>query len=253
MTFFIFVPNLILMKISDIVKNKVDKFRNGYVFTYSDFSLPVHQIDALKKVLSRMVKSGKIERLAKGKYYKPETGTVGMLKPDRYQVVKDLLERNGRTIGYLTGNSAFNKLGLTTQVSSTIEIGSNELKKPRKRGIYKIRFIIQKNTIYKDNIYLLQILDSFRFIKRIPGTTTEDSCKKLINILKALPDQEKERLLKLSIKYNPSTRAVVGAAMENIVGSGKTNPLFLSLNPASFYNIGISNKILKNKNKWRIR
>jgi len=39
--------------------------KTGYVFTYEDFSLPVDKISALKKALSRLVDSGKIERLSK--------------------------------------------------------------------------------------------------------------------------------------------------------------------------------------------
>lgn len=241
------------MKTTDIVKSKIDKFRSGYIFTYSDFSLPVDQADALKKVLSRMVQAGKIKRLAKGKFYKPETGVFGTLKPGTYQIVKDLLERNGKTIGYLTGFSAFNKLGLTTQVSGTIEIGSNSAKKPRKRGVYKIRFILQNNTIYKDDIYLLQILDSIRFIKRIPDATTDESCEKLKLLIKSLTTSEKDRLIKLALKYNPGTRALTGAILDNIAKGDKTDTLFNSLNPTSSYKIGLSDNILRNRNKWRIR
>src|SRR4030042_6902444 len=117
------------MKISEIVTNKIDRFKTGYVFTYKDFSLPVEKINALKKVLSRLTESCKIVRLSKGRYYKSKEGITGSLKPDEYQVVKDLLEDNGKIIGYLSGVSAFNKLGLTSQVSSIIQIGTNVVKK----------------------------------------------------------------------------------------------------------------------------
>ena len=49
-------------------------------------------------------------------------------------VVKDLLEEDNRIIGYITGVSVYNKLGLTTQVSNTILIGTNIIRKPKKRG-----------------------------------------------------------------------------------------------------------------------
>ena len=65
------------MKVSDKVEGKIDRFKSGYVFTYADFSIPVDKIDALKKVLSRLVASGKIVRLSRGKYYKPKDGIVG--------------------------------------------------------------------------------------------------------------------------------------------------------------------------------
>ena len=53
------------MKVSDIVNNKIDRLRTGYIFTYDDFDIPVDKVDALKKVLSRLVASGKIARLSK--------------------------------------------------------------------------------------------------------------------------------------------------------------------------------------------
>ncbi len=63
-------------------------------------------------------------------------------------------------------------------------------RKPRKRGKYSIRFILQKNTITRDNIYLLQILDSIRFIKRIPDTVVSDSCLRLIERIKEMDASE---------------------------------------------------------------
>ena len=42
----------------------------------------------------------------------------GELIPSSYQIVKDLLEENGKQIGYIIGYLIFNELGLTTQVSA---------------------------------------------------------------------------------------------------------------------------------------
>ncbi len=136
------------MKVSDIVINKINRFKSGYVFTYDDFDIPVNNIGALKMALNRLVSSGKIIRLSKGQFYKPEITEFGVLSPPEYQVVKDLLEDNGKIIGYLTGVSAFNKLGLTTQVSNTIQIGTNIDRKPKKRGKYNIKFFSHHRGIF---------------------------------------------------------------------------------------------------------
>lgn len=48
----------------------------------------------------------------------------GELLPDSYQIVKDLLEENNKLIGYITGYQIFNELGLTTQVSAVLQIGT---------------------------------------------------------------------------------------------------------------------------------
>ena len=241
------------MKISDTVNNRIDRFKAGYVFTYEDFSLPVENINALKKVLSRLTESGKIVRLSKGKYYKAKEGIIGPLKPDEYQVVKDLLEENGKIMGYLTGVSAFNKLGLSTQVSNTIQIGTNIDKKSKKRGKYTIRFIRQKNTINKDNIPLLQILDAIRLINRIPDANVNQSCERLKSIILDLSDSDQEYLIKLAMKYNPATRALTGAILESIKDENYAETLYKTLRGTTTFNLNISENILKNKDKWQIR
>jgi len=142
------------MKVPDIIDSKINRLPVGYVFTYEDFDLPVDKVDALTKALSRLVQEGKICKLSPGRFYKPRRTDFGELKPEVYQVVKDLLEQNGKILGYLTGYSAYNQLGLTTQVSGIIQIGANETKKGITRGMYKIRFIKQPNKIkYQNKIY----------------------------------------------------------------------------------------------------
>jgi len=224
----------------------------GYVFTYEDFYSEVDKVDGLTKVLSRLVSDGKIRRLSPGRFYKPVLSEFGELKPETYQVVKDLLEQNDKIIGYLTGYSAYNKLGLTTQVSSIIQIGVNETKKGIKRGMYRIRFIKQQNKISKENIPQLRILDSVRNIKEIPDTTIDDSCKLLSELIKKMSESEQETLIRLAKKYNPATRALLGAIIEISIGTETAENIYKSLNPSSEYELKISEKVLPNKQKWNI-
>jgi hypothetical protein len=240
------------MKITDIVVNRINRFKSGYVFTYDDFDIPVDKSEALKKALSRLVDSGKIVRLSKGQFYKPEISDFGTLRPSEYQVVKDLLEDDQKTIGYLTGVSTFNKLGLTTQISNTIQIGTNIDRKPMKRSKYYIRFIHQKNTITKDNIYLLQILDSIRFINIIPDSDIIKSCIRIIALVNDLSETDRILIAKYAFKYNPGTRALTGAILDNVSKTVITNQLLVSLNPVTAYIFNISNEVLPNKAKWRI-
>ena len=240
------------MKISDIVINRINRFKAGYIFTYDDFDVPVENVSALKMALNRLVDLGKIVRLSKGRYYKPELSELGSLRPQEYQVVKDLLESDNKIIGYLTGITIYSQLGLTTQVSNTIQIGTKISRKPRKRGKYSIRFILQKNTITRDNIYLLQILDSIRFIKRIPDTVVSDSCLRLIERIKEMDVSELHALVRLAMKYNPGARALAGAMVDQISDSDISDQLYRSLNAVSEFSFSISNDILRNQSKWRI-
>jgi hypothetical protein len=240
------------MNVTDYISGKIERLPKGYVFTYADFVTEVNKKEAVIKALNRMVKSGKIAKLSKGKYYKPESTPFGNLQPNQAQVVKDLLEENGKIIGYLTGYSIYNQLGLTTQVSNTIQIGKNEVRPGFKRERYTISFIKQKNTITKENIPLLQILDAIRYIKKIPDASIESSCKRFLSIIKKLPEKEINTMVRLALKYPPATRALLGALLEALQQSQATESLFKSLNPITKYKLTGATKALSTTEKWNI-
>ena len=240
------------MQISENIHNTIDRFPKGYIFTYMDFDIEVNQRDAVIKSLNRLVISGKINKLSKGKYYKPEISTYGTLTPTPNQMVKDLLTKNGKVIGYISGYGAYYELGLTTQVSNIIQIGKNEIRSAFKRGIYKIAFIKQKNKITKENISLLKILDSIKFIKLIPDTSIDDSCIRLTAIIKKLESSELDLLIKLALKYPPATRALLGTLIETSIDKNRVEPLRLSLNPISKYKFTLSLNVFPNLKKWNI-
>lgn len=239
------------MKTTDYIAYIIDRFPKGFVFTYADFNSEVSQKQALIKALNRMVISGKIAKLSKGKYYKPETTPFGDLLPNQKQVVKDLLEEKGKINGYLTGYSIYNQLGLTTQVSNTIQIGKNEIRPSFKRDRYTIDFIKQKNNITKDNIPLLQILDAIRYIKKIPDTTITNSCIRFIAILRQLKEKDLLLIMRLANKYPPATRALLGAMLDELK-STKTETLFNTLNPITKYKLAGAFSALSTAEKWNI-
>jgi len=252
------------MKITEYITNSIDRLPKGYVFTYADFMSKVKNREAIIKALNRMAASGKIAKLSKGKFYKPEKSDFGKLQPNRYQLVKDLLEEDGKITGYLTGYSVYNQLGLTTQISSIIQIGKNTVRPGFKRGEYKISFVLQKNIITKDNIPLLQILDSIRYIKKIPDTTISSACKRLKEIIKDLSKENKITLVRLALKYPPASRALLGAILEEVLkrsgnpdlsGGNRslTQPLSNSLNPITTYKISGADKVLSSVVKWNIK
>ncbi|MGE0089452.1 MAG: DUF6088 family protein [Bacteroidales bacterium] len=241
------------MKIAELVKNRIDRFPEGYIFTYDDINIDVKSESVLKVALYRLVKSGKIERLSKGRFYKPKEGIVGNLKPDEYEVVKDLLKDGSNIIGYITGYSVFNSFKLTTQVPNIIQVGVNFDKKEIKRDIYKIKFVRQKNKITKTNIPLLQLLDCVRFIKAIPDTTISDSIKRIKILINELSDSEKTYLSELAVNYSPSAKALTGAILEQLGYNELANKLFKTLKSTTWYKFNIEDDLLPNKQKWRIQ
>lgn len=240
------------MNTSEYIAFTIDRLPKGYVFTYADFTTEVNQKEAVIKALNRMVASGKIAKLSKGKYYKPENTSFGNLQPNQKQVVKDLLEENGKITGYLTGYSIYNQLGLTTQVSNTIQIGKNQIRPNFKRERYTISFVKQKNTITKENIPLLQLLDAIRYIKKIPDASVEASCKRFLAIIITLDEKKIKTLARLALKYPPATRALLGALLEQLQKDKITESLFKSLNPITKYKLPGAAKAISNTEKWNI-
>jgi hypothetical protein len=240
------------MKISDYISFMIDRLPRGYVFTYSDFITDVNQKEAVIKALNRMVATGKIAKISKGKFYKPENTPFGKILPSQTQIVKDLLEEDGKITGYLTGYSIYNQLGLTTQMSNIIQIGKNEIRPKIKRERYTITFIKQKNIITKENIPLLQLLDAIRYIKKIPDTNIEKSSKRFLAIIKNLSDKEINTLARLALKYPPATRALLGAILDQLQKGKATEILFKSLNPITKYKLTGAAKALSTTKKWNI-
>ena len=146
---------------------------------------------------------GQIRRLCKGHFYKPHITDYGELLPDIFEIIKDLIEKDEKQIGYITGHTVFNELKLTTQAHSILQIGTTKMKKTIKRGNYQIHFIQQKNVITKDNIKILQLLDCLRLFKIIRDTTPNQVCKQLLHVLMELDDKQKSEIKILAIKYMP--------------------------------------------------
>lgn len=237
-----------IMLQSKTIEQTVNAFRSDYVFTYRDLGFPPESSANVIRKLNRMADSGVIQRLSKGRFYKPKQTMFGSLKPSQQEVVKDLLEKNGKIIGYLTGVSIFGQLGLTTQISNIIEIGVKGKKNNTRRGMYSIRFVQQANIITKSNIPLLQLLDSIKSIKQIPDSTPDSSYNRIREIIKFLDEKSLDLMIKLAMKYNPMTRAIVGAIIEELYGEERARILRDTLNPITVYKVGLTKKVLSTNN-----
>ena len=238
---------------TDTIKNTISKFADGFVFTAEDFPIPPDKQNTVTKVLNNLVVAGQIRRLCKGRFYKPQMSKFGELPPDTFQTVKDLLEKNGKITGYLTGYSIFNKFRLTTQVPAMLQIAVRKEKKPVVRSNYRISFIIQQNTITKENAPILQLLDCLRFFRNIPDAMPSDICRRLLILFKQLSSEQINTAKRLSVKYPPSTTALLGAILETNNENEDTTVLYKALNHQSSYKLDISTQILFNQKKWHIK
>jgi len=221
------------------------------VFSYRDLNLKDGSSPTIVRTLNRMVLQGELAKLMKGRYYKPRITPFGKIQPREDEIIKDFLQKDGKTIGYITGYMLFLQMGLTTQVPNIIEIGVNGRKNAVKRGNVGIRFVNQKNFINSADIEYLQILDCLRFINKIPDTTIDQSVLILSNKIKLISSAAGlSRLISLALGYQPRVRALLGAILEQYCPAVDLTDLRSSLNPITTYRINVS--ILKNKNKWNI-
>lgn len=239
-------------RIVDILESRINKMRAGYIFTSSDFTDIVKDPAVLSRTLRALVKSGKIRKLGKGRFDKPKQTVLGVMPPSVDWMVQEFLMDGKRIIGYMSGQTAFQVLGLSTQISSVYTVGSNTYRRALKRGGYTIRFVLQPNTITRANIPLLQILDAIRFIRQIPACTPEDACVILRGIVRNMQPNERKQLSTLALAYTDYVRAVVGAMLDE-VGDTDTATLSRSLNVASTYKIGLSDNALPCRKKWRVQ
>lgn len=238
------------MVIGEVIKKKISDTPDGVLLTIGDFNVDMRYQGALVKALNRLVAQGALQRLSKGKYYKPRKTIFGTLKPEPEEITKDFLEKNGKVIGYITGNRAFALMGLTTQITSSLLIGTNRYRHPLTRGDYVISFLLQQNPITEETIPLLRILDALKFIKEIPASSPDSVVSLLGSTICALSKAEQKLLTELAENYTAYVRSLLGAIMEQ--NGLDTGLLKSSLNGTTKYKLPISEQTLPNKRNWNI-
>lgn len=241
------------MLIADRIKEVVRNTPEGVVLTIADFGVDPECQQALVMALSRMVRGGELEKVSKGRYYKPKMSIFGALGPSQSEIAKDFLVKRGRTVGYITGTSAFASMGLTTQITSSLLIGTAKYRRPVRRGDTMISFLVQPNPITEENIPLLRILDAIRLIREIPATTPDEAVSHLAGIIGGLSLPDQRNLASLSGGYTSYVRAVLGAVLEyNAADERIIAQVRKSLNGTTNYKLPISESSLPTKRSWNI-
>nr|WP_310616436.1 DUF6088 family protein [Pantoea cypripedii] len=239
------------MSITSIVQNEIAHFEPGKLFTYRD--IPTYRLspDSTIKTMGKLVKAGEVRRFSKGNFYRPKQGIFGELRPSDSEKIKNLLFKNGKLAGYVTGLSLYNRLGLTTQVPGTVTIATEKARQVKNFGNMVVRMVPARAPVSAKNLPALEFLDALADIRIIPDATPSESLRKLMVILQARDRVALKKLIELALDYYaPSTKALLGLALD-ITGVADSLRLYESMNVTTRYKIGIDEWPLATK-KWNI-
>lgn len=184
---------------------------------------------AFYKAISRMAKSGEIQRISKGIYCKPKKGRFGEVLSNEKNILEFFLgekKNKGMVIGY----QLYNKYGLTTQVSKVIELYSNiPIQRVRNiRNVLAHKSNLKFNTTTIMMIELLEILQGYNNI--------EDLNKK--NFVKYLEEVSKnydESIVEKILQKNGYKKGTI-ASLRNVLDYYEvTNTLEKYLRKTSTY------------------
>jgi len=153
--------------------------------------------------LKRIADNDGIERFHKGIYYKAKNTAFGKQRLNNDAVVYDMLTKSGnKIIGYETGPSLLNKIGLTTLVPKKSNVATN---------LHNKRFSFENNVIVKkpiaevknENVRYLQALDVIALTDKI--SVDADNPNEVIRTFLNKNDVDKDRLILYARKhYNES-------------------------------------------------
>ncbi len=226
----------------------IENLPESTIFGLKDFA-ELGSPQAVLLALSRLRKSGRISRLAKGKYYVPRRTKYGELQPEEWKILDQIVKENG---GYFAGNTALNRIGVTTQVPSVISIRGARSTRQLKIGSLTVNLVRQGNTRAKSkDAELTDILEVLRLIRRTPDGNIAKSLMRVRSVLGSRSKIEKKRLVNLAKDERPYVRALLGAVMQRY-DRQLSAQLKETLNPITRYRLSISSDILPNKMEWGI-
>lgn len=191
---------------------------------------------AVAQALSRLTRSGLLERLSKGTYYRSRQTSFGGSRPNP-SAIRQLVAR--RKSLFPSGVTAANRLGFTTQNPRRGELATSGLSLPRKLVgpdliIHTRRPEAWSNLSQSD----AALLDFLRCGGRTGELSPSDTTRRIMTLLSE-PGRF-ERLLKVADTEPPRVRAILGALGEQLGNSGRRiGRIRASLNPLSRFDFGM--------------
>lgn len=159
----------------------------------------------LRYQLKKLTDDGIICRFDAGIYYFPKKNILGEtmnLSADIVAIHK-YIKRRGKRIGYYSGYTLTNRLGLSTQVPFIEEITSNFAPAPvRELTIKNRKYILRRPTveITEKNVQVLQFLDCLKDIEKCAEESL-DICGKILSKYAADHEITKAMVDKFIVNY----------------------------------------------------
>ena len=192
-------PNKISMqsvenKILSVIKSK----KYGTILFASDFA-DAGERKTINKAFERIALSGKIIRLARGIYCKPKVDTefgFGVIYPSVDDVAQAIAQRDKCRI-VPTGDTALNKLGLSTQVPMNAVYLTDGT--PRRIKIYNGRGILFKHVVPKRLDFKSELIMLITFALQTlgQGNLSEERFSRIKQLLSNEPKERISEDLKL--------------------------------------------------------
>lgn len=175
----------------------VDSYGYNEVIISNEITFGGYSVPWIKKAISGLCEQEKIVRFEKGIYYIPTDTLLGKSKLDPKKVILKKYINNGKdTIGYFSGVTFMNMLGLSTQMPNTIEIYTNkEPSRVREVAVGSQRVLLRRSRTKIDS-----------------GNATTMSFLELMNFTDAsFYDNTKRKIVTAFIKENQITREGISA------------------------------------------
>jgi len=239
------------MKVADQIRKRIKKLPKDKTFGYADLGIAKENYQTSAKALERLQKEGLIKKMSKGVFYKPVKTVFGDLQPDDNEQLKPYLFKNGKRVAYITGESLYNQMNLTTQMAFRIKIASNRRINIDK-GAIKAKSVKSYVEVNEKNFQLLGFLDAIKDVKKIPDCTVANAVKILSKKLESFDDKKLEELKCYALLYPPRVRALLGAMLENINAKVENVKLKESLNPMTTFELGLKDTDLPTIKNWYI-
>ena len=165
----------------------LDNYRPGEPIIASDIEIGLTEVNR-RKQFKALTDNGKLKRFDNGIYYIPKKSKLGgevSIPPD-IVVEKKYVFRNNKILGYYSGCTFANQIGISTQVPYIQEIVTNEMGNPiKKLDLGGRTFVLRKSRteVTEDNVKVLQFLDLLKDIEMYAELKGEEMKECLSNYI----------------------------------------------------------------------